>query len=88
MSKMKIRNLKDDSKILWKKIPCICKKGIVMESYPMVNCLNCRYQQCEDSIPRESFKIKDHKGKVKEITSITLVRGTHDDVMGWNMEAK
>ena len=81
--KLKINNLKDDSKILWKKMSCTCNKSNVMESHPVKECLHCKYTICEESMPRQSFIIKDKKGKDIEITQITIVRGSHDDIQGW-----
>mgnify|MGYP003678073618 CR=1 FL=1 len=91
--KLKINNLKDDNKIIWKKMSCTCNKDNVMQSHPVKICLNCKYQICEDSMPRESFKVNQHvvdkdgkpTGKLiqKEITMITIVRGSHDDIQGW-----
>jgi hypothetical protein len=91
--KLKINNLKDDSKILWKKMSCTCNKDNVMESHPVKVCLHCKYEICENSMPRKSFTVnepvldKDNrftgKVKTKEITEITIVRGSHDDIQGW-----
>ena len=93
--KLKINNLKDNDKILWKKIPCQCVKDDTLNSYPIKDCLHCKYQKCEDSMPRNSFKIietiMDSKGnptsktKEREIKEITIVRGSHDDIIGWQM---
>ena len=94
MMKLKINNLKDDSKILWKKMSCTCKKGVIMESHPIKECLHCKYVICEESMPRNSFKVNeivlDKQGKLtdkvitKEIKEITIVRGSHDDIQGWS----
>ena len=91
MMKLKINNLKDNDKILWKRMSCTCKKGIVMEEYPVKLCLHCKYQQCEDSMPRDSFKVKQpviENGKIKNhiekiVKEITIIRGSHDDIVGW-----
>ena len=91
--KLKINNLKDDSKILWKKMKCTCNKGVVMEEHPIKICLHCKYTICEKSLPRESYKINKNvldkngnpTGKLiqKEVTEISIVRGSHDDIIGW-----
>jgi hypothetical protein len=90
--KLKINNLKDDDKIKWKKISCQCVKGDMLNSHPFKICLHCKYEICENSMPRESFKVnkaiinKDGKQTgiiVKEIKEITIVRGSHDDIQGW-----
>ena len=85
---LKINNLKDNDKILWKKIPCCCKQGNTAKSFPITTCLHCQYQKCEDSLPRESFIIKDVdvEGNIKKIKvkEITIVRGSHDDIIGWS----
>ena len=37
----------------WKKlIPCICN-----DQQDFKNCRNCRYQNCEDSLPRKPYEI-------------------------------
>ena len=72
--KLKIHNLKDNDKIMWKKIKCCCVTGDQEHSYPFTKCLHCKYQQAEDSLPTQSFTInepvldKDNRftGKVKE----------------------
>ena len=91
--KLKINNLKDDDKIIWKKMTCTCKKGVVMEEHPVKICLHCKYQMCEDSMPRESFKVNDPildkngnatgKVNVREIKEISIIRGLHDEIVGW-----
>ena len=92
--KLKINNLKDDDKIIWKKMECTCNKYNVMESHPVKLCLHCKYEICEKSMPRQSFKVKEPvldkngnpTGKImtREITEITIQRGTHDDIQGWH----
>ena len=92
--KLKINNLKDDDKIIWKKMHCTCNKEDVMQSHPIKVCLHCKYEICEASLPRESFKVKnnilDKHGKLtneiitREIKEITIVRGLHDDIIGWS----
>jgi|TARA_R110000823_G_C15786805_1_gene485698 hypothetical protein len=75
--KLKINNLKDDKKILWKIKPCKCAAD---------------HQVAEDSMPRETFKVKEpvfNNGKStgktieREIKTITIKRGSHDDIIGW-----
>ena len=93
--KLKINNLMDNDKILWKKIPCTCNKDDLIQSHPVKICLHCKYEICENSMPRNSFKVLDQdydikgnpKGKPREreIKEITIVRGSHDDIVGWFM---
>ena len=94
--KLKINNLKDNDKILWKKMSCTCNKGNIMESHPIKTCLHCKYEICENSMPRNSFIINEtvfdknnkptNKTIKKEIKEITIVRGSHDDIMGWEWQ--
>ena len=65
---------------LWESIPCICKKDDIMQSHPIKTCEFCRCEIAWQSVPKESFKLGD-----KQINSITLVRGRHQDIMGWEM---
>jgi len=93
--KLKINGLMEDSEILWKKIKCKCDKIDIEKSYPLVNCIHCKCQVQEDSMPRESFKVNDpvidkdgkSTGKtiVREVTEIKIVRGkTLNEIIGWS----
>ena len=91
--KLKINNLKDDNKIIWKKMKCTCNKEDVMESHPVKICLHCKYEIAENSMPRNSFNVLDNvidkngeptgKTKLREVKEITIVRGSHDEIQGW-----
>ena len=92
--KLKINGLMEDSKILWKKISCKCHKSDIELKYPLIDCIHCKCQVQEDSMPRSSFKVNqsefDKDGKptgktiVKEVTEITIVRGkTLNEIIGW-----
>jgi hypothetical protein len=70
-------------KALWEKMPCTCKKGIVMEEHPIKNCHYCRCKIAWDSVPKKSFTIKDSKGKDQTVNKITLIRGKYEDIIGW-----
>ena len=67
-------------KALWESIPCTCKKEDIMKSHPIETCEFCRCEIAWESVPQESFKLGD-----KQINSITLVRGKHQDIIGWEM---
>ena len=56
-------------------------------SFPFKKCLNCKYQECEDSMPRDNFTIKDVDGKNKVIQEIIIHRGSHQDIIGWSFDA-
>tara|TARA_R110002051_G_scaffold174404_1_gene244644 strand:+ start:424 stop:708 length:285 start_codon:yes stop_codon:yes gene_type:complete len=81
----KINNSKKEP--LWYKIKCICNKKNPNESYPFRSCMNCKYQQAENSLPKSNFNQVsiDKKGKetLRIINEITIVRGSHDDIIGW-----
>lgn len=84
--KLKINGL--INKPRWKNIKCSCIKNDIEHSYPLEDCKHCKFQECEDSIPRNCFKINeyDNKGKktVREVQEITIVRGkTNEDIIGW-----
>jgi hypothetical protein len=87
---MKIIGLK--KKALWESIPCICIKGDVAKSYPLIKCNSCKFTAQWESVPKKDFTvnddIKDKNGKVtkkqtKTVKEITLVRGSFEDVVGW-----
>jgi len=74
----------------WKKIiSCTC------HGKELDLCLHCKYSEREKSIPKNDFKIKeikksiDDKGKttitekLRTVKEITIVRGRHQDVIGW-----
>jgi|TARA_R110000787_G_scaffold209412_1_gene319437 hypothetical protein len=80
---MHVKGLIDQPK--WKKhFPCDEK----------IDCIHCKYQKAEDSIPKSDFKInyrvKDKKGndtgviKSRTVSKVTIVRGSHEDVIGFN----
>jgi len=82
---MKINGL--IKKARWENIQCCCGKE-VMDSFPIKECLHCKFDQCWKSVPQKDFKITefDLKGKVigkKTIKEITLIRGKYEDVTGW-----
>jgi len=82
---MKVIGLPKDPK--WKKIlVCTCEGKIDL-------CNHCKYTKAEKSIPSKDFKIQqsifDKNGKIiktvsKTIKEVTIVRGSHDDIIGWN----
>ena len=64
------------------------------QAYIHVLCKHCKFQECEDSMPRESFKVNqgevDKDGNptekiiVKEVKEINIVRGQKfNDIIGW-----
>lgn len=95
MVKLIINGLMNDEEIRWKKIKCCCSKieGDVEHQHPIGDCKHCKFQQCEDSMPRETFTVNDDKydkdGKVtkkqtREVKEINIVRGEkYHDIIGW-----
>ena len=87
---MKIHNSLDYAR--WESIPCCCGKEI-MDSFPIKDCLHCKFDQCWKSVPQKDFTINDdiidENGKVtkkqtKTVKEITLVRGDkYQDIIGW-----
>ena len=98
MAKLIINGLMNDEEIRWKKIKCCCSKieGDVEHQHPIGECLHCKFQAQEDSMPRESFKVNqneiDKDGKstdkiiVKEVNKITISRSSdgYDSILGWS----
>jgi hypothetical protein len=63
----------------WKKlIPCIC-----LDQHDLRNCKHCKYQDCEDSLPRKPWSVNLHDGKKALIKKIIITRGIDEDIMGW-----
>ena len=56
---MKINGLKDHPR--WYDVACCCSKieGDVEHQHPICECRHCEFQQCEDSMPREDFTVKE-----------------------------
>jgi len=79
----------------WYSIKCVCStiENDDEHKYPLTDCEHCKFQECEDSMPRETFTInddiKDKKGEVikkqtKTVKEITIVRGKRfEDIIGW-----
>tara|TARA_B110001454_G_C12604132_1_gene385809 strand:+ start:503 stop:784 length:282 start_codon:yes stop_codon:yes gene_type:complete len=66
-------------KPLWKSIPCICHATVITMQYPLTDCMHCKFQECEDSIPKQKFKSNG-----KDVNEIKIVRGQrYQDVIGW-----
>lgn len=88
---MKINNSLDHPR--WKGIKCKCNHDSVETEYPIADCLHCKFQECEDSLPKENFKVNDpiidKNGKQTGIKSrtvkeVTIVRGDKfQDIIGW-----
>jgi len=76
----------------WYDIKCKCGQE-TLDKYPIKDCLHCRFEECERSMPKKSFKILEPiivKGKVTDkkqprtVNEITIVRGkVYEDIMGW-----
>jgi hypothetical protein len=92
---MKINGLIDKPR--WYGVKCCCStvEGDVEHQHPIGECRHCKFQQCEDSMPREDFIIQesdvDEEGKEtgtthdKVISEITIVRGDkYQDIIGWS----
>ena len=79
-------------KAKWEHIACCCGKDI-MDSFPIKECLHCKFNQCWKSVPKVDFKtnndIIDKTGKVTKkqtriVKEITLIRGDkYQDIIGW-----
>jgi len=79
----------------WKSIPCICHESDITKQYPLIECKNCKFQECEDSMPRKTFEviepIHDKNGnittnkKTRIINEIKIHRGKKfQDILGWS----
>ena len=89
---MKVNNIIQNNR--WKGISCKCNHDSVETEHPIADCLHCKFQEREDSIPKENFKVKelvlDKDGKPtgetksKTVKEITLIHGDkYQDVIGW-----
>ena len=90
---MKINNSLDHAR--WESIPCGCGKEI-MDSFPIKECLHCKFDQCWKSVPQKDFTVNDDlldedgtiiKQRTKIVKEITLYRGSKfEDVVGWSWQ--
>ena len=88
---MKINGL--IKKARWESIACCCGKDVI-DSFPIKECLHCKFDQAWQSVTQKDFTvnddIKDKDGKVtkkqtRTVKEITLVRGDkYQDVIGWS----
>jgi hypothetical protein len=89
---MKVNNTIQNNR--WKSIKCNCNHDSVETEYPIAECLHCKFQECENSIPKENFKVnelvldKDGKPtgetKVRTVKEINLIHGDrYQDIIGW-----
>lgn len=89
---MKINGLIDHPR--WYDIPCKCNHDSVETEYPIANCLHCKFQEAEDSLPKEDFEqdisiVDEETGQIIEkktriVNEITIVRGPkYQDIIGW-----
>ena len=92
---MKINNSLKNPR--WYGIECKCNHDSVETEYPIADCLHCKFQECEDSLPKENFEVKEMKVEKKgnkfiptgetvtrTIKEITIVRGKKfEDIIGW-----
>jgi hypothetical protein len=88
---MKINGL--IKKARWENIACCCGKD-VMDSYPIKECLHCKFTECWKSVPQKDFTVNDDiidiktgkvtKKQTRTVKEITLVRGDkYQDIIGW-----
>jgi|TARA_R110002072_G_scaffold23192_1_gene80499 hypothetical protein len=89
---MKINGLIDHPR--WYDIKCKCDHSSVETEFPIKDCLHCKFQKQEDSMPREDFTVKendiDDNGEPlesthdKTVTEIIIDRGDkYQDIRGW-----
>jgi hypothetical protein len=71
----------------WKLLSrCVCNG-----QKDFIKCKFCKYQDCEDSLPRKPYEISVGVGTKNKhrvlVTKITIVRGSDGDIMGWKGES-
>jgi len=75
---MIVQDKVNSKNLRWKILEC--DKGL--------DCLHCKYERAEKSIPKENFIVKrfDKSGKSlpdRLVKEIRVIRGRHDDAVGW-----
>ena len=64
--KFKINGIMNDKDILWKKLKCKCDKSDIEKTFPLTECIHCKCEAQENSMPRKSFKINEVKKLLDE----------------------
>ncbi len=81
----------------WKGIACKCNHDSIETEYPIAQCVHCKMQSQEDSLPKEDFTVNEIKItrndkdeeiktiKSRTIKEITIVRGKsgYEEIIGW-----
>lgn len=79
----------------WYKLKCVCAQDPedVLNKYPIKNCLSCKFQTAQDSMPKKAFTVSHQeldKNKkpigtiTRVIKKITIVRGDcYQEIRGW-----
>lgn len=69
----------------WNLIPCTCDHHSPLTEFPAIDCVHCKCELAENSIPKNDFIIKDENGNDITITKIKVYRGSKiDDCIGWS----
>jgi hypothetical protein len=90
--KLKINGLIDHPR--WYDVKCNCNHNSVETEFPIADCLHCKFEQQENSLPDEDFIIKEpdfdeegnHLGTTHDrtIDEITICRGDkYEEIIGW-----
>ena len=66
---------------------------VVMDSFPIKDCLHCKFDQAWQSVPQKNFETNDDlldedgtiiSKRTRVVKEVTLVRGSkYEDVIGW-----
>jgi len=72
----------------WHNIPCTCDHSSVLTEFPIKDCIHCKCEKQENSIPKNDFNVKgvdiNNNSFEKTVTKITIVRGDKfEDCLGW-----
>jgi len=86
---MNIIGLEKCQNARWKNIPCSCDHSSVLTEFPIMDCLHCKCEKQENSIPKNDFVTnvynqETNQNEQKTITEIKLVFGEkYEEVIGW-----
>lgn len=68
----------------WKEIPCTCDHSSVLTKFPIKDCIHCKCELAENSIPKNNFNSIDKNDNEIVISKIKVIRGSkYDDCIGW-----
>lgn len=74
---------------IWKQIACTCDHSSILTEFPIMDCIHCKCEKSENSIPKNDFTKKhyDLDGNLVSETTVTEIEIVRDEkynqCIGW-----